>query len=38
MLHAWKISFSVSNTKYKFVASLPVEFQNTIKEKRLKIY
>jgi len=38
MLHAWKISFSVSNIKYKFAASLPVEFQNTIKEKRLKIY
>jgi len=38
MLHAWKISFSVSNIKYKFVASLPVEFQNIIKEKRLKIY
>jgi len=38
MLHAWKISFSVSNTKYKFAADLPLEFQNAVKEKHLKIY
>ena len=38
MLHAWKISFSVSGIKYNFSANLPIEFQNLIKEKRLKIY
>jgi len=38
MLHAWKISFSVSDIKYNFSANLPIEFQNFVKEKRLKIY
>jgi len=38
MLHAYKINFSISNTKFNFLAELPLTFKNYLKEKYLKIY
>ena len=38
MLHAYKINFSIANTKYSFSAELPLSFKNVLKEKYLKIY
>ena len=37
MLHAYRINFSINSIKYSFFAKLPVEFDNFLKEKRLKI-
>ena len=37
MLHAYKIYFSISEKKYNFTAELPSNFNQTIKEKYLKI-
>ena len=36
MLHAYKISFSIDNIKYKFKADLPTEFKKFMDEKYLK--
>ena len=38
MLHAHKINFSINNIKYNFVAELPINFINCLKEKHLKIF
>tara|TARA_Y100000590_G_C15692333_1_gene1003873 strand:+ start:261 stop:1169 length:909 start_codon:yes stop_codon:yes gene_type:complete len=38
MLHAYKIKFSINNVKYTFMAELPPEFKETLKEKYLKIF
>jgi 23S rRNA pseudouridine955/2504/2580 synthase len=38
MLHAYKINFSIENTKYKFMAELPESFKQVLKEKYLKNY
>ena len=38
MLHAYKINFSISGTKYNFTAELPISFKNILKEKYLKIF
>ena len=38
MLHAYKINFSIAETKYNFSAEPPLEFKNFLKEKYLKIY
>ena len=38
MLHASKINFSINEKKYSFSADTPQNFQNTLKEKYLKIY
>jgi 23S rRNA pseudouridine955/2504/2580 synthase len=38
MLHAYKINFSISNTKYNYSAELPPIFKDYLKEKYLKIY
>tara|TARA_Y100000590_G_scaffold430073_1_gene543315 strand:+ start:431 stop:1348 length:918 start_codon:yes stop_codon:yes gene_type:complete len=38
MLHAHKISFSIDNIKYNFLAELPPNFKDTIKEKYLKSF
>ena len=37
MLHAYKINFSIDGVKYNFTAEPPLVFQNTLKEKYLKI-
>ena len=37
MLHAYRINFSINSIKYSFFAKPPVEFDNFLKEKRLKI-
>ena len=36
MLHAYKINFSIGETKYSFSAELPIAFKNSLKEKYLK--
>ena len=38
MLHSYLIKFSINNIKYSFMAKLPETFQETLKEKHLKIY
>ena len=38
MLHAYKISFSISGEKYNFSADLPSHFNNVMNEKSLKIF
>ena len=37
MLHAYKINFSINNIKYNFIAPPPIEFNETLKQKYLKI-
>ena len=36
MLHAYQVNFTISNTKYKFIAKVPEIFSNTLSEKYLK--
>ena len=38
MLHAYKINFSIANTKYSFCADTPIAFKKILKEKYLKIF
>ena len=38
MLHAYKINFSIANTKYSFCADLPIAFKQILKEKYLRIF
>ena len=38
MLHAYKINFSIAETRYSFSAELPLTFVNTLKEKYLKTF
>ena len=38
MLHAYKINFSIAETRYSFSAELPLTFVNALKEKYLKIF
>jgi 23S rRNA pseudouridine955/2504/2580 synthase len=38
MLHAYKISFSINNVRYKFTADPPIKFKSFMDEKYLKIY
>ena len=38
MLHAYKINFSIANTKYSFSADIPTTFKKVLKEKYLKIF
>ncbi len=38
MLHAYKINFSIAQTRYNFSAALPLTFVNTLKEKYLKTF
>ena len=38
MLHAYKIKFSISGTRYNYTAEPPLAFQKNLKEKYLKIY
>ena len=38
MLHAYKINFSIAETRYSFSAELPLTFANTLKEKYLKTF
>jgi len=38
MLHAFKINFTISDTKYNFSATIPENFLKTLKEKYLKIF
>ena len=38
MLHAYKINFSIAQTRYNFSAKLPLAFVNTLKEKYLKTF
>ncbi len=38
MLHAYKISFSISDTKYSFIADPPKSFKDFLEEKYLKIF
>ena len=38
MLHAYKINFSIAESRYSFFAELPLSFKNTLKEKYLKIF
>ena len=38
MLHAYKINFSIADTKYSFSADLPIAFKKILKEKYLKIF
>jgi len=38
MLHAYKINFSISGSKYSYFAKLPIAFKNTLKEKYLKSF
>ena len=38
MLHAYRINFSIAETRYSFSAELPLSFKNTLKEKYLKIF
>ncbi len=37
MLHAYKINFSIAESRFSFSAELPLSFINTLKEKHLKI-
>ena len=38
MLHAYKINFSIAESRYSFSAELPLSFKNTLKEKHLKTF
>ena len=38
MLHAYKINFSIANTKYNFCVEPPMAFKKILKEKYLKIF
>ena len=38
MLHAYKINFSIADTKYSFSADVPTTFRKVLKEKYLKIF
>ena len=38
MLHAYKINFSIADTKYVYSADPPIAFKNILKEKYLKIF
>ena len=38
MLHAYKINFSISGTKYNYSAELPFAFKKILKEKYLKTF
>ena len=38
MLHAYKINFSIADTKYSFSADVPTVFKKILKEKYLKIF
>ena len=38
MLHAYKINFSIADTKYSFSADVPTVFKEILKEKYLKIF
>ena len=38
MLHAYKINFSIADTKYNFSADVPTTFRKVLKEKYLKIF
>ena len=38
MLHAYKINFSIADTKYSFSADVPIVFKKILKEKYLKIF
>ena len=38
MLHAYKINFSIGNTKYSFSADPPITFKKVLKEKYLRIF
>ena len=38
MLHAYKINFSIANTKYSFCADPPIAFKKILKEKYLRIF
>ena len=38
MLHAYKITFSVKEFKYKFLAEPPLSFKKFLNEKNLKIF
>ena len=38
MLHAYKINFSIADTKYSFSADVPTAFKKILKEKYLKIF
>ena len=38
MLHAYKINFSIANTKYSFCADPPIVFKKILKEKYLRIF
>ena len=38
MLHAYKINFSIGNTKYSFCADPPIAFKKILKEKYLRIF
>ena len=38
MLHAYKINFSIADTKYSFSAEVPTTFKKVLKEKYLKIF
>jgi len=38
MLHAYKINFSIADTKYSFSADVPTTFKKVLKQKYLKIF
>ena len=38
MLHAYKINFSIAETKYSYSAELPLGFEKVLREKYLKIF
>ena len=38
MLHAYKVNFSIADTKYSYSAELPLGFKKALKEKYLKIF
>ena len=38
MLHAYKVNFSIADTKYSYSAELPLGFKKVLREKYLKIF
>jgi len=38
MLHAYKINFKIAGRKYSYLAEIPINFKNILKEKYLKIF
>ena len=38
MLHAYKVNFSIAETKYSYSAELPLGFKKVLREKYLKIF